>query len=74
MLVWCSQQIVVGIEELHIFARSKFQSCVSGTTQASILLANVDNAVMNITQVVDGRMARAIVNDDNLSLVFTQRQ
>ena len=71
MLVWCPQQIVVGIDKLHVFARSEFQACVSGTTQPTILLANVDNAVMNITQVVDGRMARTIVNDNNLSLVFT---
>ena len=68
------EQIVIAVNKLQKFAGSYLDARVPGYRQALVALAQIDEIVLIVHQVVDGREVASIVDDDDFALLWIERE
>lgn len=68
------EQIVIAVNKLQKSAGSYLDARVPGYRQALVALAQIDEIVLIVHQVVDGREVASIVDDDDFALFGIERE
>ena len=62
-------QLIIGVYKLQIFARRHLDASVPGFTEAHVALSDIGNLIVIFRQFVDSSDFRAIIHNDDFSLV-----
>ena len=74
MLVGRAQQVVVGIDKLHILPVGQLDAPVAGLAQSAVALTHIDDVGQIAAQRGQGIVVGAVVDDNDFALGIAQRQ
>lgn len=68
------EQIVIAVNKLQESAGCHLDAGVTGYRQALVALAQIDEIVLIVHQIVDGREIATVIDDDDFALLGIERE